>query len=93
VLPQAPTVSNPLKDFLKPIDIEKATGPFADKFIYVDKTSFSQKLCERGDTYFFVRPRRFGKSSFLRTLQGTFDGCGPRILNGTKIHQSDYSWH
>ncbi len=43
--------------------------------LYVDKTMFIQKLLERGTkTYLLTRPRRFGKSLFLNTLETFFQG-------------------
>ena len=38
--------------------------------VYIDKTEFVRKMVEDGTQYFFLaRPRRFGKSLFLSTLQ------------------------
>ena len=42
-------------------------------FIYVDKTQYISSLV-RGKQYFLSRPRRFGKSLFLSTLQAYFEG-------------------
>ena len=86
------TASSPLKRFLEPSDIERATGPFVNDGLYVDETSQILKLFQTGKRFFFVRPRRFGKSVFLQTLQWIFDGRGRTIFNYTHIHQSDYSW-
>ena len=44
-----------------------------DNYYYVDKTSFIP-LIERSDRYFFfIRPRRFGKSLTLNMLQHYYD--------------------
>jgi hypothetical protein len=43
-------------------------------YIYVDKTEYVYKLVEQGKPYFLGRPRRFGKSLFLSTLQANFEG-------------------
>jgi hypothetical protein len=40
----------------------------------VDKTGIAVDLAERGAYYFLSRPRRFGKSLFLDTLQELFEG-------------------
>ncbi|MDE6258705.1 MAG: AAA family ATPase, partial [Muribaculaceae bacterium] len=46
-----------------------------NQFIYVDKTSFINKLIEGKYQYcFLARPRRFGKSLFLSTLKYFFQG-------------------
>ena len=41
---------------------------------YVDKTPYMHQLIEQGSYYFLSRPRRFGKSLFLDTLQQLFEG-------------------
>ena len=40
--------------------------------LYVDKTDLLQKLIETGDYYFLSRPRRFGKSLTISTLEAMF---------------------
>ena len=42
--------------------------------IYVDKTSLVYKLATEGKPYFLSRPRRFGKSLLLSTLEAYFLG-------------------
>ena len=45
-----------------------------DRFLYVDKTAYIEKLEQLGSEYvFFIRPRRFGKSLFLSTLAHYYD--------------------
>jgi len=43
-------------------------------YIYIDKTKEALDLIENGKYYFLSRPRRFGKSLFLDTLQDIFEG-------------------
>ncbi len=43
-------------------------------YLYVDKTDMALDLVERGSYYFLSRPRRFGKSLFISTLQALFEG-------------------
>jgi hypothetical protein len=45
-----------------------------DNCIYVDKTQQIYDLCMGGKMYFLSRPRRFGKSLLLSTLQELFLG-------------------
>lgn len=55
-----------------PIGIES----FADvamRHVYVDKTAVIADLVDRGGVTLFCRPRRFGKSLMLRTLQCYFE--------------------
>ena len=42
--------------------------------LYVDKTAFVYKLATEGKPYFLSRPRRFGKSLLLSTLEAYFLG-------------------
>ena len=42
--------------------------------LYVDKTQYIVPLLRGGGVYFLSRPRRFGKSLFLSTLQAYFEG-------------------
>ena len=43
-------------------------------YVYVDKTDFIRVLLEGSKYYFLARPRRFGKSLFLSTLENFFLG-------------------
>ena len=45
-----------------------------DNCIYVDKTQHIYKLCTEGKMYFLSRPRRFGKSLLLSTMEELFKG-------------------
>ena len=42
--------------------------------LYVDKTEILQRIIENGNWYFLSRPRRFGKSLTLSTLEAMFTG-------------------
>lgn len=42
--------------------------------VYVDKTDLVYRLVTRGKCYFLSRPRRFGKSLLLSTLEAYFQG-------------------
>ena len=44
-----------------------------DNFYYVDKTRYLARMEERDSFIFFVRPRRFGKSLFLSTMENYYD--------------------
>jgi len=43
-------------------------------YIYVDKTEYIYKLIDSGKYYFLSRPRRFGKSLLLSTIEYLFKG-------------------
>lgn len=43
-------------------------------YVYVDKTKYIVQMLENGSQYVFLsRPRRFGKSLFVSTLQAYYD--------------------
>lgn len=43
-------------------------------FVYIDKTYYALEMAELGGSYFLSKPRRFGKSLFLSTLESIFLG-------------------
>ena len=45
-----------------------------DSYVYVDKTELVYKLATTGKYYFLSRPRRFGKSLLVSTLDAYFSG-------------------
>ena len=64
-----------------------------DGFRYVDKTALLYPLITRGrDAFFFIsRPRRFGKSLMLSTLEYLFQGRRD-LFKGLAIDRMDYDW-
>ena len=57
-----------------PIGIQDFPSMIEGNYVYVDKTHFIPSLEKLGRAYFLVRPRRFGKSLFISTLQTYFEG-------------------
>jgi len=45
-----------------------------NNYLYVDKTEFIHKIASTGKFYFLSRPRRFGKSLMVSTLEELFKG-------------------
>lgn len=63
-----------------------------DCAIYVDKTSFVEKIAKNKSKYYFLaRPRRFGKSLFLSTLRYFFEGKRALFKN-LYIDSTDWDW-
>lgn len=60
-------------------------------FIYVDKTHYISQLIEKGKYYFLSRPRRFGKSLFLSTLEYYFRG-DKDLFKGLSIEKEEELW-
>lgn len=62
-------------------------------YLYVDKTDLVWKLTHSGDLYNYLsRPRRFGKSLLLDTLQCYFEGK-KELFEGLKIMELEEEWN
>jgi Predicted AAA-ATPase/PD-(D/E)XK nuclease superfamily len=62
------------------------------QFLYIDKTKPIYQIAQRATgAWFLARPRRFGKSLFLSTLEELFRSNRP-LFHGLWIDQSDYDW-
>ena len=60
--------------------------------LYVDKTSYIDKIVNSGTKYYFLaRPRRFGKSLFLSTMKYFFEGRR-ELFKGLYIDSTDWYW-
>ena len=57
-----------------PIGIQSFEKIREGNYFYVDKTEKILQLIENGECYFLSRPRRFGKSLTLSTLEAMFQG-------------------
>ena len=57
-----------------PVGIQSFEKLRRDGYLYVDKTAFIRQLIQSSNPYFLSRPRRFGKSLFLSTLEAYFLG-------------------
>lgn len=55
-----------------PIGIQAFADFRAENYAYVDKTPLIARLAEEGRYYFLARPRRFGKSLLVDTLQRSY---------------------
>ena len=57
-----------------PVGVQSFEIMRTSPYVYVDKTHFIPKLEILGRAHFLARPRRFGKSLFISTLQAYFEG-------------------
>ena len=60
-------------------------------FVYVDKTALVYDLVTNGKIYFLSRPRRFGKSLLLSTLENYFLGRKD-LFRGLAIDSLEKEW-
>lgn len=75
-----------------PIGIQDFKTIREEGFVYVDKTRYIGRLIETGSRYcFLARPRRFGKSLFLSTLQCFFEGR-KELFEGLYAYSMDWDW-
>ncbi len=74
-----------------PIGIQNFGEIRRDGYAYVDKTALMYKLVSEGKYYFLSRPRRFGKSLFLSTLEAYFEGQ-KELFEGLAVSQLEKEW-
>ena len=74
-----------------PIGIQDFEDLQRNGYAYVDKTNFVYKLVDEGKYYFLSRPRRFGKSLFLSTLEAYFQGK-KELFEGLAIYDLETEW-
>lgn len=60
-------------------------------YAYVDKTALMYKMVSEGKYYFLSRPRRFGKSLFLSTLEAYFKG-EKDLFQGLAVEKWEHEW-
>ncbi|AJF07541.1 ATP-binding protein [Geoalkalibacter subterraneus] len=73
-----------------PIGIQTFSEIREEEYAYVDKTPLVLRLATEGKYYFLSRPRRFGKSLLLSTLQALFEGQR-ELFNGLDI-EDKWGW-
>lgn len=74
-----------------PIGIQNFEEIRTKGFAYVDKTRLLFKLVDEGKYYFLSRPRRFGKSLLLSTIESFFQGRKD-LFEGLAIEKLENKW-
>ena len=74
-----------------PIGIQSFEKIREDGFVYVDKTEMIYSLVHDGTIYFLSRPRRFGKSLLISTLENYFLGRR-ELFRGLAIESLEKEW-
>lgn len=74
-----------------PIGIQNFESLRKDGYYYVDKTTVVYELAELGRYYFLSRPRRFGKSLLVSTLEAYFEGK-KELFEGLAIAELEKEW-
>lgn len=74
-----------------PIGIQNFQSLREDGYAYVDKTGFVYELAQSGKYYFLSRPRRFGKSLLISTIEAYFQGK-KELFTGLALGQLEKDW-
>ena len=74
-----------------PIGIQTFEKVRKEDYVYVDKTDMIYSLAHGGSIYFLSRPRRFGKSLLISTLESYFLGQ-KELFRGLKIETLEKEW-
>ena len=81
-----------INDRKLPVGIQSFEKIRKDGYLYVDKTDIIWQLANRNKTYNYLsRPRRFGKSVLVDTLEAYFLGK-KELFEGLKIMQLETEW-
>ena len=75
-----------------PVGIQSFKKIREEGYLYVDKTEMVWNLANKGARYDYLsRPRRFGKSVLVDTLQCYFEGR-KELFEGLKIMEMEKDW-
>lgn len=74
-----------------PIGIQSFEKLRKGNFAYVDKTALVYKMAQDSSCYFLSRPRRFGKSLLISTLEAYFKGKR-ELFEGLAIEKLETEW-
>ena len=75
-----------------PIGIQSFERIIQEGYIYVDKTDIIYDLTHNGSIYFLSRPRRFGKSLLVSTLENYYSGR-KELFRGLAIEKMETEWN
>ena len=77
---------------LYPVGIQTFEEIRKRDLLYVDKTEYIYRMTHSGGKYFFLgRPRRFGKSLLVSTLESYFSGK-KELFEGLAIEKLEQEW-
>ena len=74
-----------------PIGIQNFEKLRQGGYVYVDKTGLAYRMVKTGSYYFLSRPRRFGKSLLLSTIEAYFQGKR-ELFKGLAIEKLETDW-
>ena len=74
-----------------PIGIQNFESLRRDNYFYIDKTALIYQMVKTGRYYFLSRPRRFGKSLLVSTLEAYFQGK-KELFTGLAMEKLEKDW-
>ena len=74
-----------------PIGIQSFEDLISKDYLYIDKTNLVYELAVTGKYYFLSRPRRFGKSMLVSTLEAYFLGK-KELFEGLAMAELEKDW-
>ena len=74
-----------------PIGIQNFEKIRTDGYFYIDKTALIYQMVKTGSYYFLSRPRRFGKSLLISTLEAYFLGK-KELFEGLAMEKLEKDW-
>ncbi|WP_287642506.1 ATP-binding protein [Butyricimonas sp.] len=75
-----------------PIGIQSFEKLRRENYVYIDKTEIMYRLVSTSNPYFLSRPRRFGKSLMLSTMEAYFLGKRD-LFKGLAIERLETEWN
>ena len=80
-----------MSDKIYPIGIQNFEKLRKEGYFYIDKTALIYKMVKTGSYYFLSRPRRFGKSLLVSTLEAYFQGK-KELFEGLAMEKLEKDW-
>ena len=80
-----------MSEKIYPIGIQNFEKIRKEGYFYIDKTALIYRLVKTGSYYFLSRPRRFGKSLLISTLDAYFLGK-KELFNGLAMEKLEKDW-
>lgn len=74
-----------------PVGIQNFEKIRKDGYFYIDKTAMIYQMIKTGSYYFLSRPRRFGKSLLISTLEAYFQGK-KELFTGLAMEKLEKDW-
>ena len=74
-----------------PIGIQTFSKIIEGGYAYVDKTAYVHRLATEGGYYFLSRPRRFGKSLLISTIEAYYQGK-KELFKGLALERLEKDW-